>query len=86
MPIDSKTVLHIAKLAKIDLSANEVETYTKQFADILVYVERLNELHTNDVLPTFSVLDQKTMTRDDVVIPQDDGNHKGFFVVPKVIE
>jgi len=44
-------VKHIAKLAHLEITEEEVELYTPQMADIVKYVEQLSELDTGDVEP-----------------------------------
>ena len=44
MKVDRELVLHIAKLAHIELSDAEIELFTTQLASILQYVEKLNEV------------------------------------------
>jgi len=45
-------ILHIAKLANLTLSDEEVEKYTNQLSETIKYVENLNELDTKAVVPT----------------------------------
>ena len=45
-------ILHIAKLANLTLSDEEVEKYTNQLSETIKYVENLNELDTKNVAPT----------------------------------
>ena len=44
MKIDRELVLHIAKLAHMDLEESEVDLFTRQLGDILEYVEQLGEV------------------------------------------
>jgi len=62
-------VLHIAKLANLTLSEEEVKVFGGQLSETLDYVERLNELKTESVLPTFQTTGLKNVTRDDVIKP-----------------
>ena len=45
-------ILHIAKLANLSLSENEVEKYLGQLLETIKYVENLDELDTKNVQPT----------------------------------
>lgn len=95
MSVDTKTVRHIAKLARLQMSDTEVEALVPELNNILGWVEQLSEVHTDGVEPLTAVIDQKLRLRDDVVNDGDcreavlanapDAQH-GFFAVPKVIE
>lgn len=84
----------IAALAKLAFADEAKRTFVEQFNQILKYMEKLNELNTDDVAPTFNVLDLRNVTRADEVKPwltQDEAlanapkSSHGFFSVPKVI-
>jgi len=95
MPVSNDQVRHIAKLARIAMSYEEIERLAPELNNILGWVEQLGEVNTDGVEPLTAVIDQKLRLRDDVVT---DGNirdevlanapeaHHGFFAVPKVIE
>ena len=51
---------HIAELAKLLLTAEELEKMARQLSDILDYAARLNELDTDAIAPTASVIPIKT--------------------------
>ena len=91
-------VRHIAKLAHLEITDEEVETYTPQLADIVKYVEQLNELDTESVEPAIGGLTaegEMTLTlRDDVPVRSLDQKDAlgeapsavaGHFQVPKVL-
>ena len=94
MPITIEDVDKIAKLAKLEFSPEEKKKFTEQMAQIVTYFEKLNELDTDEVPPTYHVLDIKNVMREDKVEPwltQEDvlanapARKLGFFSVPKVI-
>lgn len=94
MQISKDDVKKIAALARLDIADNEVEKYQHHLEEILSYVQKLNELDTENVEPTYYVQDAKNVFRDDVVKPslsQEDAlknapeQSHGFFVVPKII-
>ena len=95
MSVDTATVRHIAKLARLQMSDAEVEALVPELNNILGWVEQLGEVNTDGVEPLTAVIDQKLRLRDDVVNDGDcrdavlanapDAQH-GFFAVPKVIE
>ena len=95
MSVDIDQVRHIAKLARIAMSDEELERLVPELNNILGWVEQLGEVNTDGVEPLTAVIDQKLRLREDAVT---DGNCRdavlanapaaqhGFFAVPKVIE
>jgi aspartyl-tRNA(Asn)/glutamyl-tRNA(Gln) amidotransferase subunit C len=95
MKITREEVAHVAKLARLALSAEEVDTFTGQMDGILAYVDKLNELNTDDIVPTSHAVPVENAFREDVVRPSIGVDNalanapdrvEGFFRVPKVIE
>ncbi len=66
MELDRAAVEHIAVLARIELTDEEVETYRQQLSHILEQFERLRQLDTTGVTPTGHAANLDTITRDDV--------------------
>jgi aspartyl-tRNA(Asn)/glutamyl-tRNA(Gln) amidotransferase subunit C len=94
MSVTIQDVDKIAQLAKLAFTEEEKKRFVDQFNQILAYVEKLNELDTDDVAPTYHVLDLKNVMREDVVEPwltQEEAlanapkQKNGYFSVPKVI-
>lgn len=93
--IDQQQVRKVAKLSRLDLSDAEVEEFTVQLRAILGYVEKMNELDTENVEPLAHCLPVHNVFREDVVkeslgaekvlanAPQHDGE---FFRVPKILD
>ncbi len=67
--ISKKEVEHIAWLARIELSEDEKDIFTKQFNEILDFFEKIDEVETEKVPPTYHVLDLANVYRDDEVLP-----------------
>ena len=65
MALSHEEVRHIAELAKLDLTEDEVALYAGQLSNILEYFERLQELDTSHIEPTASVLPLKNVLRPD---------------------
>jgi aspartyl-tRNA(Asn)/glutamyl-tRNA(Gln) amidotransferase subunit C len=95
MKIDRKTIEYIANLSRIDLSNQEKEIFIHQLSDILVYIDKLNQLNTQDVKPMAYSINTTNVLRDDKLEPplsREDvlvnaPSAMGvFFKVPKVIE
>ena len=95
MSVTNEQVRHIARLARIAMSDEELERLVPELNNILGWVEQLGEVNTDGVEPLTAVIDQKLRLREDVV---NDGGGRdailanapepqhGFFGVPKVIE
>jgi aspartyl-tRNA(Asn)/glutamyl-tRNA(Gln) amidotransferase subunit C len=67
MKLSREKVEHIADLAKLALSEEEVATYQAQLSAILEHFEQLQELETDEIPPTASVLPLRSVTRTDEV-------------------
>jgi len=93
MKIDEKLITRLENLAMVEIE--DKTKMAKDLEEIVSFVEMLNELETNDIEESFSVLGNSTPLREDKPIksdvindvlahaPKKDGN---FFVVPKIIE
>jgi len=95
MKISREQVEHVAVLARLELTPEEIDTFTGQMDAILAYVEKLNELDTSGIVPTAHAVPMENAFRTDEVKPSIGaesalGNAPGrvedFFRVPKVIE
>ncbi len=67
MSLTRVQVQHIAELAKLKLSEDEIDRMTVQLSAILDYAARLQELNTNAIPPTASVVPLQNVLRDDVI-------------------
>ena len=65
--IDESQVRKVAKLARLDLSEEEITEFTGQLSAILGYVEKMNELNTDDVEPLAHCLPVSNVFRTDSV-------------------
>lgn len=65
--ITNEQVKHIASLAKLEFSEEELEGFIEKFSDILNYVEKLEKVNTEDVNPTFQVNEHFQDLREDIV-------------------
>ncbi len=92
--IERKTVEHIANLARLEVSEEEMVSFTRELGSILDYVEQLNAVDTENVEPTAFMVPAHDPLRDDTIqksLPAEkilqNGPvvKKGFFAVPKVI-
>ncbi|MBK8270753.1 MAG: Asp-tRNA(Asn)/Glu-tRNA(Gln) amidotransferase subunit GatC [Planctomycetes bacterium] len=67
--IDERQVRHIAHLARLRLSDEEIARLGSQLSDVVLYVEKLNEVATEGVEPTAHPLAVCNVLREDVVKP-----------------
>ena len=63
--IDREQVLHVARLARLRLSDEEVERMAGELSSILDHVEKIEELDLEDVEPTSHVVDVENVLRAD---------------------
>ena len=95
MSLTKEQVAHVARLARIHMSDEELDKYGPQMNNILGFVEQLSEVDTDNVDPLPSPVDIKLHLREDGI---NDGGMaddvlanapeqlEDFFVVPKVVE
>jgi len=93
--ISIEDVQHIANLARLTLNSEEVKASQEQLSHILGYIEKLNQLDTEDVHPTSHVIpirnvtkadDQKDLFERDEILANAPSSEQGYFEVPQVIE
>ena len=65
--ISKEEVEYLAKLARVGLTEDEIGKYQKDLADILGYVEKLNEVDTDNVEPMAAGIEKRNETREDKV-------------------
>jgi aspartyl-tRNA(Asn)/glutamyl-tRNA(Gln) amidotransferase subunit C len=95
MKITRSEVEHVARLARLALSPEEIDTFTGQMDAILAYVDTLKELDTDGITPTSHAVPVENAFREDAVRPSIGVDNalanapdrvEDFFRVPKVIE
>ena len=93
-PISEDDVRHVAKLARLHLSDQQVHRFTEQLANVLAYVAKMNELDVEGVEPMAHPLDLHNVLREDreqpgllpgVALANAPQRDDPFFAVPKVI-
>lgn len=72
MKLKKEEIQHIANLARLDLSSQELDTYGKQLSDILGYIEQLQEVDTEGIEPTAQVTGLENSWREDEARAWDD--------------
>jgi aspartyl-tRNA(Asn)/glutamyl-tRNA(Gln) amidotransferase subunit C len=69
VPIDRATIIHVADLARIGLTEDEIDRFTGQLSVVLEAVERLKTVDTGEISPTASTLPLVGVQREDVIRP-----------------
>jgi aspartyl-tRNA(Asn)/glutamyl-tRNA(Gln) amidotransferase subunit C len=67
--IDRDEVLHVARLARLALSEEEVERMSRELSAVLDHIQRISELDLEDVPPTAHVIDVAGALRADEPTP-----------------
>jgi aspartyl-tRNA(Asn)/glutamyl-tRNA(Gln) amidotransferase subunit C len=95
MALSSAEVLHIAQLADLSLTPDEVARLAQELGAILAHVEQLAELDTSDVPPTAHLAVTRMPLRADVAVPglgqaraveAGPRVNDGAFAVPKFVD
>lgn len=93
--ISTEEVKHVANLARLAVTEEEVEKMTKELDAIISFAEQLNELDTTGVKPTSRVVEMVNVLREDVAKPglpveevvKNAPEHRdGLIVVPSIID
>jgi aspartyl-tRNA(Asn)/glutamyl-tRNA(Gln) amidotransferase subunit C len=97
MKLSAETIHHIAKLSRITLRPEEASLFAAEIGEVLGYVDRLNDIDTTSVSPSFrAALTENALnvSREDIVgemfspeeAVQNASEHEGgAFVVPRII-
>jgi aspartyl-tRNA(Asn)/glutamyl-tRNA(Gln) amidotransferase subunit C len=98
MPINQADVEKVAQLAHIEMLPEEIKVFAPQMAEIVAYVEQLNEVDTSNIEPALGGLtpegEKTDSSRDDEVMPslgqkaalaEAPDAAEGHFRVPKVL-
>lgn len=92
--ITDETMEYVGILAKLELNDEEKKQAKKDMANMLDYIDMLNELDTDNVEPTAHIFPVNNVFREDVVVNGDDRDNiisnapqskDGSFMVPKTI-
>lgn len=95
MSLDSATVARIAKLARLEVPASELNALAAQLSSIMGWIEQLAEVDTDGVEPMRSVMPITKPWRVDrvtdggqaaAILANAPESQDGYFVVPKVVE
>jgi aspartyl-tRNA(Asn)/glutamyl-tRNA(Gln) amidotransferase subunit C len=95
MTIDLKTIKHMSKLSRISVDDVKADKLAGDLKSIFDFIEKLNELNTDNVEPLTSVAETTLKLRADEVksknirdkiLKNSPDENKDFFVVPRVVE
>ena len=95
MTIDLKTIKHISKLSRISVDDEKAKKLAGDMNSIFDFIEKLNELNTDNVEPLTSVAETTLKLRSDEiksgnireqVLKNSPDENEDFFVVPRVVE
>ena len=91
--IGTEEVKHVAKLARLELTEEEVNKYSQQLGSILEYVEQMNKIDTTGIEPMPHAIPVYNVMREDIVkyeqtkeemMANAPFEEDGFFRVPKI--
>jgi aspartyl-tRNA(Asn)/glutamyl-tRNA(Gln) amidotransferase subunit C len=96
MSLEPEEVAHVARLARLSLTTDELQLFARQLAGILDYAEQLQAVDTANVAPTSHPLALTAALRDDDVLPSlsreeglqaapESDRSAGLFKVPRVL-
>ena len=94
--LTKKQVLHVAELSSLKLTNAEIEKFTPQLDKIIEFVGALNEVNTDNVLPTVQTTGLTNVLREDKINAEniltqskalsDTDGHNGYFKVKAILE
>ena len=95
MSLDRTEIDRIARLARLALSAQEADSYSRELSGILALVDRMNAADTASLEPLAHPLELKARLRPDRVTESDQRDRfqamapavaDGLYLVPKVVD
>lgn len=96
MTVDDKLIDKLAKLSSLEIEDSRKENLKSELADIINFVENLNEIDVSGIEATFSTIEGGTPLREDEakqdlelsnhIIQNAPKSEDGYFSVPKIIE
>ena len=95
MSLTKQDIQHIARLARLEVSEQEIPDYLDKMSSILALVEQLGQVDTGAVLPMAHPLEMSQRLRADAVTESDHRDlyqqnsaaaEQGLYIVPRVVE
>lgn len=93
--MNSKDIAHLAHLSRLHLTNEEIDAYTKQFDEIVAYVDKIKEISSVDITEDIQDDAPKNILREDVVttytnpekiINESPRHHDNFVQVKKILK
>jgi aspartyl-tRNA(Asn)/glutamyl-tRNA(Gln) amidotransferase subunit C len=94
MTITKEDIVHVADLARLEVSESDIETFVEQLGEVLEYVNTLNRVDTEGVPPTSHAISLTNAFREDTACGHLDREEAlrnapetedGSFLVPKIV-
>ena len=96
MTVDDNLIDKLAKLSSLEIADSKKENLKAELADIINFVENLNEIDVSNIKATFNTVEGGTPLREDVakqdlelsnhILSHAPKSEDGYFIVPKIIE
>ena len=96
MTVDDNLIAKLSKLSSLEIDEAKKENLKSELADIINFVENLNEIDVSGIEATFSTIEGGSPLREDVakqdlelsnhILKHAPKSEDGYFVVPKIIE
>jgi aspartyl-tRNA(Asn)/glutamyl-tRNA(Gln) amidotransferase subunit C len=95
MQISEETILHIAKLARLEFRGEELESIRKDMEKIIGFMDNLSAIDTSHVEPLIFMSDERNVLRDDIAsttVSKDEAlmnapkKDSDYFRIPKVLD
>ncbi|WP_417331931.1 Asp-tRNA(Asn)/Glu-tRNA(Gln) amidotransferase subunit GatC [Halarcobacter sp.] len=96
MTVDDKLIDKLSKLSSLEIEDSRKESLKSELADIINFVENLNEIDVSNIEATFNTVEGGTPLREDTakqdlelsnqILENAPKSEDGYFIVPKIIE
>lgn len=96
MTVDDKLIAKLEKLSSLEVDDSRKEKLKSELADIINFVENLNDIDVSHIEATFTTIEGGTPLREDVsvqnlelsnqILKNAPKSENGYFIVPKIIE
>ncbi|NVJ52467.1 MAG: Asp-tRNA(Asn)/Glu-tRNA(Gln) amidotransferase subunit GatC [Campylobacteraceae bacterium] len=96
MTVDDKLIEKLSKLSSLEIEDSRKENLKSELADIINFVENLNEIDVSNIEATFNTVEGGTPLREDEakqdlelskhILDNAPKSEDGYFIVPKIIE
>ncbi|RXJ91152.1 Asp-tRNA(Asn)/Glu-tRNA(Gln) amidotransferase GatCAB subunit C [Arcobacter sp. CECT 8983] len=96
MTVDDKLIEKLSKLSSLEIEDSRKENLKSELADIINFVENLNEIDVSNIEATFNTVEGGTPLREDeakqdlelsnYILDNAPKSEDGYFIVPKIIE